>query len=238
MPTLSVSGALAGPPEHHRSGRSAWLRAAVLGANDGLLSTGALLLGVAGAGADRTDLFVAGIAGLVAGACSMAIGEYVSVSSERDALRADTAIERRELAADFDGELDELRQIYLARGVSEPTAQAVASELMAADPLDAHLRDEHGITETRRPKPVVAAASSFIAFCLGAAVPLGVAASATTLVAIWLTAATLAGLVALGATAAWLGGAPVWRGALRVGLGGSIALVLTYAIGELVGAAV
>lgn len=238
MPALSVTGALAGPPEHHRTQRAGWLRAAVLGANDGLLSTGALLLGIAGAGADRTDLLVAGIAGLVGGACSMAIGEYVSVSSERDTLRADKAIEKRELARDFDGELDELRQIYEARGVSSPTARAVAAELMEADALGAHLRDEHGVTETRRPRPVNAAVASFAAFCVGAIVPLSVAAVATSSVAIWLTFATVLGLLTLGASAAWLGGAPIWRGALRVSLGGTIALALTYAIGELVGATI
>ena len=156
--------------------RSSWLRAVVLGANDGLLSTGALLLGVVAAGADRSVVMTSGIAGLVAGAGSMALGEYVSVSSQRDAERADRVMEQQHLDQDPDGELAELREIYENRGLPRDLAAQVAEALMAEDPLEAHLRDELGLTHTNRARPMQAALSSFVAFSLGAAVPIAAAA--------------------------------------------------------------
>jgi VIT1/CCC1 family predicted Fe2+/Mn2+ transporter len=225
--------------ELHRSSRSGWLRAAVLGANDGILSTGALLLGVAGAGASRPALLTAGVAGLTAGAMSMGIGEYVSVSTQSDTERADRAMEEAELAEDPEAETAELRNIYEARGLPRPLAQQVADTLMATDPIGAHLRDELGLTEELSARPVQAALSSFASFALGAAIPLLVAvvvSGAARSVAI--TVATVAAMVVLGALGAALGGANLLRGALRVGVGGSLALALTFVIGRLFGTAV
>ncbi len=211
----------------------------MLGANDGILSTGALLLGVAGAGASRSALLTAGVAGLTAGAMSMGIGEYVSVSTQSDTERADRAKEEEELADDPEAETAELRNIYEARGLPRDLAQQVADTLMATDPLGAHLRDELGLTETLAARPMQAAASSLASFAVGAAIPLLVAVlvpAAGRAVAI--AAATIVGVVLLGATGAALGGADRWRGALRVGVGGTAALALTYGIGLLFGTAV
>ncbi len=211
----------------------------MLGANDGILSTGALLLGVAGAGASRSALLTAGVAGLTAGAMSMGIGEYVSVSTQSDTERADRAKEEEELADDPEAETAELRNIYEARGLPRDLAQQVADTLMATDPLGAHLRDELGLTETLAARPMQAAASSLASFAVGAAIPLLVAVlvpAAGRAVAI--AAATIVGMVLLGATGAALGGADRWRGALRVGVGGTAALALTYGIGLLFGTAV
>lgn len=225
--------------EAHRSDRSGWLRASVLGANDGILSTGALLLGVVGAGAGRSAVVTAGVAGLVAGAASMGIGEYVSVSSQRDSEQADRAVEAHELEANPAAEHAELRHIYEQRGLSRELADRVATELMAHDPLGAHLRDELGLTEELRARPVQAAASSFASFLIGALVPLVTATLASdSLRGALTTVATLVALAALGAVGAALGGADRVRGALRVGLGGAAALLVTYLLGILVGTAV
>ncbi|MHB1139860.1 MAG: VIT1/CCC1 transporter family protein [Microthrixaceae bacterium] len=231
-----------GSPRHrevHRAGRSGWLRAAVLGANDGILSTGALLLGVASADASRSVVLTAGVAGLVAGAASMAIGEYVSVSSQRDAERADRAVEARELARDPVGEHAELTGIYVGRGLTRELASEVATQLMRDDALGAHLRDEHGQHESNRARPFQAAWSSFVSFAVGAALPLLVAAVAGFGMRVpAIAVATLVGLLGLGALAAGLAGAPVARGAVRVGIGGVIALALTFLVGQLLGSTV
>lgn len=211
----------------------------VLGANDGILSTGALLIGVAGAGATRTALLTAGVAGLTAGALSMGIGEYVSVSTQADTEAADRAMEEAELAADPQAETAELRAIYESRGLPRALAQQVADTLMATDPVGAHLRDELGLTEELAARPLQAALASTGSFAAGAAVPLVVAASTgDTVRSIAVTLATLVAMVALGAIGAALGGADRVRGALRVGVGGGAALALTFLIGRLFGTAV
>lgn len=225
--------------EIHRSDRSGWLRASVLGANDGILSTGALLLGVVAAGADRPAVLTAGLAGVAAGAASMAMGEYVSVSSQRDAERADRELEAHELARDPVGEHAELAGIYQDRGLDAELADRVAAQLMAVDPLDAHLRDEVGLTETLRARPTQAAASSFVSFVVGALVPiLAVALASEDLRWAVVAVATLVALLALGALGASLGGASVPRGSIRVGIGGVLALAFSSGIGALVGTAV
>ncbi len=230
---------MGGDPEDHRSARSGWLRATVLGANDGILSTGALLVGVVAAGADRSAVLTAGIAGVAAGAGSMGLGEYVSVSSQRDAERAERDVEARHLEADPEGELAELQAIYEERGLPEDLAEEVAETLMAEDPLGAHLRDELGLTEVHRARPMQAAVSSFAAFAVGAAVPVLVAALVgPDLRAAAIVVATLLSLALLGALAAWLGGAPMLRGAVRVLLGGALGLAITYAVGSLLDVAV
>lgn len=210
----------------------------MLGANDGILSTGALLLGVASANGTRTAVMTAGVAGLVAGAGSMAMGEYVSVSSQKDSERSDRAVEALELEMDPDGELAELKGIYESRGLTSELAGAVAEQLMANDPLEAHLRDELGQHDTTRARPMEAAISSFFAFAVGAVIPLAVAALAGDGVrGLAIAVATLVGLLALGALAAKLGGANLARGSLRVGVGGAIALALTFGVGSLLGTA-
>jgi VIT1/CCC1 family predicted Fe2+/Mn2+ transporter len=225
--------------EGHLSHRVGWLRAAVLGANDGILSTAGLVLGVAAAGASVGEIATAGLAGLVAGALSMAAGEWVSVSSQRDTELADLRLERRELEADPEGELAELAAIYRARGLSEGLAQQVAEELSQGDRLAVHARDELGLEEGALARPGQAAWSSAVSFSVGAAVPLiaittipGAARIPATVVL------TLVALGALGAVGARLGGARVWRAALRVGIWGAVAMALTSAIGALVGTAV
>ncbi len=223
-------------PEDHRIGRSGWLRAMVLGANDGLLSTGALLLGVDGAGASNEALVTAGVAALVAGALSMALGEYVSVSSQRDVEQADRDLEAIEIERNPEAETRELRSIYRDRGLSPELAAQVADELMAHDPLGAHLRDELGLTHEQRARPVQAALSSGVSFAVGALVPLLVAIALAGSVAA-IAAATVIGMVTLGCVSSALGGASIWRGALRVGLGGAVALAVTYVIGSLFGTA-
>jgi VIT1/CCC1 family predicted Fe2+/Mn2+ transporter len=225
--------------EVHRSDRSGWLRATVLGANHRILSTGALLLGVISAGGTRAAVLTAGIAGVAAGAGSMAMGEYVSVSTQRDTEQADRAMEARELEHDPAGELAELQGIYEGRGLSTELAAKVAVELSSKDPLEAHLRDELGLTHALRARPLQAGVSSFFSFALGALIPMLAAALAGgSIRGVAVTVATLVGLLLLGGLGAQLGGASVTRGSLRVGVGGALALALTYGIGALVGTAV
>jgi vacuolar iron transporter family protein len=223
-------------PEVHLSRRSNWLRAAVLGANDGIVSTASLILGVVAAGASRTAILTAGISGWVAGAMSMAAGEYVSVSSQRDAEDADLKLEARELRDNPTGELRELAGIYEDRGLKPPLAAEVAAALTARDALAAHARDELGLDEERLARPLQAAWASAAAFSVGAIVPLlAVAltpASARTIVAV---AVTLAALWVLGFLGAWLGGAHPRAATIRVVVWGGIAMAVTYAIGALVG---
>jgi VIT1/CCC1 family predicted Fe2+/Mn2+ transporter len=222
--------------ERHRAGRIGWLRAAVLGANDGIVSTASLLVGVAAADASPTAVLTAGIAGAVAGAMSMAAGEYVSVSSQSDTEQADLARERRELETDGAGEHRELMGIYVGRGLSQELAKQVADELMAHDALGAHARDELGITDLSIARPLQAATASAASFAGGAALPLVVAALVpveTTLLAIPATA--LVFLAALGAVAARAGGAPVGIAAARVTFWGALAMAATAGIGQLFG---
>lgn len=223
-------------PENHLSHRSNWLRAAVLGANDGILSTSSLVLGVAGAGASGSTILTAGIAGLVAGALSMAAGEYVSVSSQRDTEDADLSLERRELAEDPQAELRELSAIYEARGLGPELAASVAEALTARDALAAHARDELGLEQDRRARPLQAAWSSAVAFATGAALPLVAAALAPGSVqTVAIVMVTLVALALLGTTGARLGGAPPVSAALRVLLWGMAAMAVTYGVGAAVG---
>jgi vacuolar iron transporter family protein len=224
--------------ERHLSGRANWLRAAVLGANDGLVSVSSLILGVAASGASRGEIILAGIAALVAGALSMAAGEYVSVSSQRDSEVADLALERRELAADPEGELRELAAIYEGRGLSAGLARQVADQLMRGDALAAHARDELGLADARMARPWQAAWASAAAFTAGACVPVLCAFAPSEARVALLVVVTLVALCLLGALGARLGGAPMGRAALRVGVWGAAAMALTSAIGALVGAAV
>ena len=220
--------------ERHRTDRIGWLRAAVMGANDGIVSTASLLLGVAAAGTDRSGLLVAGVAALVAGAMSMAAGEYVSVHAQADTETADLAREQAELNADAGAELNELSAIYVGRGVEPELARQVATQLMAHDALAAHARDELGISETLVARPLQAAASSAASFAVGALLPLMVCllTSPPHLVAvIWVTATF--SLAFLGGLSAQAGGASVWRSACRVALWGVLAMGATSAIGSL-----
>ncbi|BAL94545.1 VIT1/CCC1 transporter family protein [Rubrivivax gelatinosus] len=222
--------------ERHRLQRIGWLRAAVLGANDGIVSTASLILGVAGGGGGRDAVLIAGVAALAAGAMSMAAGEYVSVSSQADTERADLEVERRELATDGAAEHEELTRIYVGRGVERALASQVAAQLMAHDALGAHARDELGINEITQPRPVQAALASAAAFAAGALAPLAVAwAVSPAATAGAVTAASLALLVALGALAARAGGAPAGAAAVRVGFWGALAMAVTYGVGALVG---
>ena len=222
--------------EPHLSSRSGWLRAAVMGANDGVLSVSALVVGVAASGADRVDLLLAGLAGSVAGAMSMAAGEYVSVSSQADVEAADVAKEREELARNPDGELAELVAIYRARGLSEELAQQVAWELTARDALGAHLRDEIGITDLSPPRPVQAAAVSAASFAVGATMPMLAAVLAPGGAVLSVVGfATLIALAALGALGARAGGAPTARAAARVVIWGVFAMAATALIGAWAG---
>jgi vacuolar iron transporter family protein len=226
-----------GKTERHHVGRVGWLRAAVLGANDGILSTASLLLGVAAAHATHSSVLVAGVAGLVGGAMSMAAGEYVSVSSQADMERADLARERAELKADNAGEHKELSAIYVSRGLDRALAKRVAEQLMAHDALGAHARDELGISETQRARPIQAALASAASFAVGAALPLlvTVLGPARDLIPL-LSATSLAFLAILGGSAARAGGAGVTIGAARVMFWGALAMGLTAGIGALVGA--
>ena len=220
------------PRERHRSERIAWLRAAVLGANDGIVSTASLVIGIAAAQSSREQILVAGVAGLVAGAMSMAAGEYVSVSSQSDTERADLAIERAELAADPDIERDELAAIYVVRGLDAPLARQVADQLMAHDALAAHARDELGFSHVITARPVQAAFASAGSFAVGAAMPLLTAAVVPERGIVLVVAATsLLFLIGLGGVAAGAGGAPVWRGALRVAFWGVLAMAFTALVG-------
>lgn len=225
--------------ERHAVSRIGWLRAAVLGANDGIVSTASLLLGVAAAGAAREAILLAGVAGLVAGAMSMAAGEYVSVSSQSDTERADLARERQELAEQPEAERAELIAIYETRGVDHSTALAVADQLTARDALAAHARDELGLTETAAARPLQAAIASAITFAAGAAPPLLVVALApVTLLVPIIIASSLLLLMALGAIGALAGKAPIGRSVLRVTIWGALAMALTAAIGKLAGTVV
>jgi len=225
--------------EFHRTEHIGWLRAAVLGANDGLISTSSLVVGVAAAQASRQPILVAAMAGMVAGALSMAAGEYVSVSSQADTEAADLTRERRELATAPDSERAELAGIYVERGLSPDLADQVAVQLMAKDALAAHARDELGISEMTRARPLQAALASAAAFAAGAlppvllgwTVPLSVLTPAIVVV-------SLALLAVLGAMAARLGGAPLARGALRVAFWGAVAMGCTALVGRLLGTAV
>jgi len=225
--------------ERHRTHRVGWLRAAVLGANDGIVSTASLVLGVAAAEATRTSVLTAGVAGLVAGAMSMAAGEYVSVSSQRDTERADLERERAELRQNPKHEHAELAGIYVERGVDPDTAHQVAEQMMAHDALGAHARDELGLSEMATARPVQAALASAGTFALGAAVPLVIAALAPSAAMSPAVASTsLASLALLGALAARAGGAGSVIGATRVAVWGALAMALTSAVGRLFGAIV
>lgn len=225
--------------ERHRADRIGWLRAAVMGANDGIVSTASLVLGVAGSGADRSAILLAGVAGLVAGAMSMAAGEYVSVSSQADTERADLERERQELAGDPAHEREELAGIYRARGLDAALSEQVASQLMAHDALGAHARDELGITDLQRARPVQAALASAATFAVGAALPLlAIVPTPDDRVSLVVTGSSLVVLAALGTVAARAGGADPVRGALRVVFWGAIAMGLTWGVGTLFGAVV
>lgn len=220
--------------ETHRSGRVGWLRAVVLGANDGIVSTAALVVGVAASGADPRAVLTSGIAGAVAGAMSMAAGEYVSVRSQADAERADLVIERRELAEQPKRELRELAGIYSRRGLSPELARRVAEELTAKDALDAHARDELGITEARRARPIQAALASAASFTVGALLPLvGVVLAPAALLQPTVILLTLLSLFLTGGLAAYTGGAPLLRGAIRLVFWGALAMLATMAVGRL-----
>jgi VIT1/CCC1 family predicted Fe2+/Mn2+ transporter len=225
--------------ERHRSGRAAWLRAAVLGANDGLLSTASIVMGVAAASTERSGLLVAGFAALAAGAFSMAVGEYSSVSSQRDTELADLDRERRELVSSPEAERAELAGIYRTRGLTPETASQVAEELMATDALAAHARDELGLDPTALARPVQAAAVSAVSFTLGALVPVLVVALAPPAARVTVVVVlTLVGLAILGSVGARLGGAPRLRASLRLVVFGGLAMVVTSLIGTVVGRAV
>jgi len=222
--------------ERHYSDRIGWLRAAVLGANDGIVSTASLVVGIAAANAPRADILIAAIAGLVAGAMSMAAGEYVSVSSQADTERADIEREKRELATDAAAEQEELTRIYIERGLDRELATQVAAQLMAHDALAAHARDELGLSEINRSRPLQAALASAASFALGALLPVlltGLAPRAHLISIVSLS--SLGFLIMLGALAAGAGGADRLRGALRVGIWGALAMLATALIGRLFG---
>lgn len=225
--------------ESHLVSRIGWLRAAVLGANDGIVSTASLIVGVASASAASSDVLIAGVAGLVAGAMSMAAGEYVSVSSQSDTEQADLARERAELASQPELEREELARIYINRGVEPPLARRVAEQLMAKDALGAHARDELGISEITTARPILAAAASAASFAIGAAMPLAmvVAMPPSALVA-GVSIASLLFLALLGAIGARAGGAAIGRATLRVTFWGALAMALTAGIGALFGTVV
>lgn len=222
--------------ETHAASRIGWLRAAILGANDGIVSTASLIAGVAAAGASASTILVTGTAGLVAGAMSMAAGEYVSVSSQGDAEKADIAKEKRELATVPDLELEELTQIYQQRGLDRPLAEQVAVQLTAHNALDSHLRDELGLTSELAARPIQAAAASAASFTVGAALPLAIVLLIAGPSLPWIvSAASLIFLAILGALGAWAGKAPIARPVLRVSFWGAVAMGVTMAIGSLFG---
>jgi VIT1/CCC1 family predicted Fe2+/Mn2+ transporter len=226
-------------PEFHRIGRIGWLRAAVLGANDGIVSTASLVVGVAAAESGRSGVLIAGVAGLVAGAMSMAAGEYVSVSSQADTERADRRREGTELSQQPERELAELRDIYITRGLTPELAHNVAQQMTEHGALEAHLRDELGITGSVVARPVQAALVSAVTFAVGAALPLAVAATAPLSAVVPAVAlASLVGLAGLGAVSARTGGASVLKGTVRVCFWGALAMALTAAIGRVFGAVV
>lgn len=222
--------------EAHRSHRIGWLRATVLGANDGIVSTASLVIGVAAAGSGQAAILIAGVAGLVAGAMSMAAGEYVSVVSQEDTVKADLDIERRSLRENYAAEQDELAGIYRKRGLTPELARQVAEQLMEHDALGAHARDDIGISEIVEPRPIQAALSSAGAFTLGAAAPLAVAWCVT---GDWqipaIAGSSLLFLATLGAIAARIGGASMLKGAVRVVCWSTLAMAATFAIGHALG---
>jgi VIT1/CCC1 family predicted Fe2+/Mn2+ transporter len=225
--------------ETHAASRIGWLRAAILGANDGIVSTASLIAGVAAAGASASTILVTGTAGLVAGAMSMAAGEYVSVSSQGDAEKADIAKETRELATVPELELEELTQIYQQRGLDRPLAEQVAAQLTEHNALDSHLRDELGLTSELAARPIQAAAASAASFTVGAALPLAIVLLVSGPSLPWIvSAASLLFLAILGALGAWAGKAPIARAVLRVGFWGAVAMGVTMAIGSLFGTTV
>ncbi|MFL5584241.1 MAG: VIT family protein [Gemmatimonadaceae bacterium] len=225
--------------ERHRSHRIGWLRASVLGANDGIVSTASLIVGVAAAETGRSNVLIAGVAGLVAGAISMAAGEYVSVSSQSDTERADLELEKRELASAPELELRELQNIYVTRGLDPSVAMQVAEQLTAHGALSAHARDELGISEMTAARPIQAALASAATFSIGAALPLLTAALVPlgNLIAA-VSILSLVFLAALGMLAAWAGGANIVRGAVRVTFWGALAMALTALVGRMFGAVV
>ena len=224
--------------ENHRMHRVGWLRAAVMGANDGIVSTASLVVGVAAAQATRESVLIAGVAGMVAGAMSMAAGEYVSVSSQADTERADLARERRELETDWDHEHRELAEIYVDRGLDPALADQVATQMMAKDALGAHARDELGIFDDRGARPIQAAIASAATFAAGAAMPLLVVLLSAESSLIWTVAgASLLFLALLGALSARTGGAPVLRASARVAFWSALAMALTAGVGALFGIA-
>jgi VIT1/CCC1 family predicted Fe2+/Mn2+ transporter len=225
--------------ERHRSGRIGWLRAAVLGADDAIVSTASLMIGVAASAAPKAAILIAGVAGLVAGSMSMAVGEYVSVSSQRDAEQADIGLETLELATEPEAEFQELSMIYVKRGLEPDLARRVAEQLSAHDRLGAHMRDELGIDQASLARPLQAAwisAASFATFAVVPIVALLIAPSAwrITMIAIF----SLLSLAALGAFGGHLGGAPLGRAALRVTIGGALAMTVTAVIGRILGVSV
>jgi len=225
--------------ERHYTQRIGWLRAAVLGANDGIVSTAALVVGVAAAQSGRTSILVAGLAGMVAGAMSMAAGEYVSVSSQSDSEKADLARERRELADQPEAELRELQAIYVARGLDSDLALRVAEQLSAGDVLAAHARDELGLTDAQAARPIQAALASAATFSVGAALPLAIAALVPSrLIIPTVSSGSLLCLAGLGVVAATAGGAGRLRGALRVTFWSALALAVTALVGRLFGTSV
>ena len=222
--------------ENHRSNRVGWLRAAVLGANDGIVSTSSLIIGVTAASATQHNILLAGIAGLVAGAMSMAAGEYVSVSSQLDTIEADLAIEKQALEQDYEDEIDELAQIYEQRGLDPKLAQQVAEQLMEHDALGAHARDEIGLSDNQGANPIQAAIFSATTFTIGASLPLLVAWLVPfPKVIIMVAACSLIFLAALGAIAARTGGASMVIGAVRVTFWGALAMILTAVVGQMFG---
>ena len=225
--------------ELHRSGRIGWLRASVLGANDGIVSTASLVVGVAAAGAARQDVLVAGVAGLVAGALSMAAGEYVSVSSQSDTERADLALERAELASQPAAEETELARIYEARGLDADLARTVARQLTAHDALGAHARDELGLSDAAVARPIQAAVASAASFAVGAILPIAIVAAAPfAYLGTIVSGSSLVCLAGLGALAARVGGASAVIGASRVAFWGALAMGATAAVGRVFGTAV
>ncbi len=225
--------------ERHRSGRAGWLRAAVLGSDDAIVSVASLMIGVAAASASKTAILVAGAAGLVAGAMSMAVGEYVSVSSQRDAEQADMELEKRELKEQPESELKELAMIYVKRGVEEDLAMKVAVQLSAQDRIGAHMLDELGISAASLARPLQAAWISAASFALFAIVPIVALLVAPVTLRIPLIAGcSLVSLAALGAFGGYLGGAPLGRAALRVTIGGALAMAVTALIGRILGVSV
>lgn len=223
--------------ERHRADRIGWLRAAVLGANDGIVSTASLVLGVAAAGADHRVVLLTSVSGLIAGAMSMAAGEFVSVHSQRDTENADLARELAELKQDPVGERRELAGIYVARGLAPALADEVAGQLMAHDAIGAHARDELGFSPTTAARPVQAALASAASFAVGAALPIGVVLVATPAsLIVWVPVAALLFLAGLGAVSARIGGAGVWGGTVRVACWGAFAMAVTAGAGALFGA--